>query len=278
MPSPSKDSRGLIDAHDQPLHVTTPDGKQHEWPTLTTQSGRSPSAYSMDDPEDLKEPGPDLRADARAEANAAAEANATAEAAVTSSSLVAAAANLTNVINTKNSSELTTRERRSYSESSSYATANESPALAQSNKRLSVSARRTHQNVGMSPQHARGRSAQSFSDVPSRTASLRSRLSSGSLVMVTPDRRSKKQFLGFTDFTQPRSDTPASNESRLFPTNFVSLMGGVRRMFEALLTIYSSVLAVPAKTRQRIVDVVWDQIYQDCLTHSHLGLEEGYHG
>ncbi|KAK5170897.1 uncharacterized protein LTR77_004041 [Saxophila tyrrhenica] len=223
MPSPSKDSRMIIDALEQPLHATIPDGEKHEYPALKPTSCRSTIAIlrSQDrgqhqDHEQHQDLGQHQDHPGQLEAGAFAVPGTNSSFAKPLSAIATAAAS-SNKTNMPNTSELTSDRRRPYSESS-YATANEGPAPP-STRKTAISTRHSLQPKGVSVRHSR--SGANLNTV-TRAASLQNKASSRSL--VTPAHASNTQLRGFTDITEPRADAPTashqSQEQITSPTNF----------------------------------------------------------
>jgi hypothetical protein len=188
MPSPRKDSRGLIDASDRPLQVNTPTGIRN-WPTLTPQSGRPKTATLEHDTID-----PD------------AEAIAIAVSATIPSPLVAGLSDLANVDSAGRSLKQTISSHSSQLMSSSYDVTPKYEPSRKISKIPSLASRQSfHSRTPAASATPRPSVGEPASSTPSRSASLRNRISSGSL--VAPPAGSRHQVVGFTDFTKVRYST-----------------------------------------------------------------------
>ena len=190
MLSPSKDSRGLIDATERPLRITTIARDRQEWPALQPQTaharGSKPSEDISGPDEDAKpSPSPDSPATA---------------------STMAAASELTDVNTRYGFGDEANDKRMSRSSVSSYASATDFGSSVDDMERpsLHVEKKRSHAD-----------SVNCASRIPSivttgkglpvRQASLRDRISHGSIVPSPAG--SGRQLVGFTDFT--RTNTPS---------------------------------------------------------------------
>lgn len=196
MLSPSKDSRGLIDACEKPLEITSTSGDKQEWPTLKPQPSRSVSSTAPEESrgvEKIIEP--------------------TSPTYATPMSMMAAATELTNVITGRSAGPQRTSMRRSHSPASSYVSATESSSPIAVSRKSSVDAKETVGSASNTNHlHSNFSNAAAIADFPARKASLRNRISTGSL--ITPAHGTKHQLMGFTDFTRVDTASPVSTESR----------------------------------------------------------------
>ncbi|KAK3705108.1 hypothetical protein LTR37_013475 [Vermiconidia calcicola] len=254
--SPTKDSRGLIDAIEKPLQITDTAGDKHEWPALTPQSSRSASMTPSSNSRYAQEDVETMPASTYA----------------TPLSVMAAATELTNVITGKHSTKYTDNERISHSPASSYASATESSSLVSISRKHSIG---PEESLGRTrtatQQEQQPNSCAADAEYPTRKASLRSRISSGSL--VSPAAGSKHHFIGFTDFTRIQAASPASTESRTHSPSPASFSrprpGSVSSMSAGSKTTRTaSRIPIPDSKKATMVDVKREQYSESPLART----------
>ena len=125
---------------------------------------------------------------------------------------MAAASELTNTIIGKDPGQERGSKRSSRSPASSYtsATENNPQIAASSDQTVHISSGPRDRSADCP--HRTLSNASSTADLPARKASLRSRISNGSI--ITPSVGSRQQVMTLTDFTRLESASPASTESR----------------------------------------------------------------
>ncbi|KAK5121099.1 hypothetical protein LTR85_005583 [Meristemomyces frigidus] len=179
--SPSKDSRSLLDASEKPLTISL-GHRQHAWPTLTPRSTSAPASEMLKDTETEKP---------RHFAASTILSNGTA-------TIMTAATGLTNVMVGKPSASA------SEAESSGNSVRTSSSASLHTAK---ADLRDHATSTSQANANAAGHNDDSY---PARQASLRQRISSGSIVSATAGSMSK--LTAFTDFT--KSGVNAADDSR----------------------------------------------------------------
>ena len=187
-------------------------------------------------------------------------------------SVMAAATELTNVITGKQSTRYTDNERISYSPACSYASATERSSLVSISRKHSVG---PEESLGRArtatQQEEQPDSCAADAEYPTRKASLRSRISSGSL--VSPAVGSKHHFIGFTDFTRVQAASPASTESRTHSPSPASFSrprpGSVSSMSaHSKTTRTASRIPIPDSKNATMVDVKRDQYSESPLART----------
>ena len=205
-PSPSKDSRTLIDAVERPLRRSIA-GSEHDWPTLspsptsTPLANQSTSSFDMLDSQ-LETPSAHLSS--------------------TATTLVAAASELTWTMTGQQSNQHKTSSNDAIGGSISFSSCTSAPEATPIDKTEGTTRKTTHEDAHASSPHDG-----TLTSYPARTTSLRDRLSSGSLIDCGPE--SANVVTGFTGFTRDanltsraHSPSPASF-SRPRPTSISHL-------------------------------------------------------
>lgn len=195
-PSPRKDSRCLIDACEQPLHIASISGEKREWPSLRPQPSRSASGTP-----------PSLSSAAASDS-----AFLSLLQPATASPMMAAANQTTDTISSVTINPHRASKRSSHSLASSYISAKESSSQITASYQSYGDPSDTDETHAPTQSRRTLSNASSHVDLPKRTASLRNRISNGSLVTRTAG--SRHQVTTMTDFTRPGAASPSSIGSR----------------------------------------------------------------
>lgn len=237
--SPSKDSRSLIDAGEAPLHITSTAGQKQVWPTLTPQSANSTSTSASTDFTDVKQMESSPISPSRA----------------ARASLLAAATTLTHVITGKSPTRSNENTGGSQSSPSSYASANESSSPSQPDDGVGLDVKKTR-DVESSSNIEDAQQAAEHVTFPTRQASLRQRISNGSL--VSPSVNSPNRFIAFTDYTKARDGSMTSSKSRPHspsPASFSRPRPGSLSSTDSKSIKTASRIPVPDTKKATVIDV-----------------------